>query len=255
MSRNEVIRHEVLNRDGHRCQICGAEDNLEVDHVRPLGIGGSDERDIAENMITLCTVCHRKKHEGGLTIARWIPGAELEVMDVEGRRIDHSRLWFYRRQLVEKLEPVEARIQWLYQIDGKAAADLYELWRDDNYLALDPEAKSFREYSESRGWDTNRAMSLISTYRKAQDAGIEWDQGQTVTDVRRALKDIGIDQPRKWKWLYFGKDGNRLVLRATDDEIADLTKTGGTAIRIGKQMGESLVWLDDVKELTDAGCL
>jgi 5-methylcytosine-specific restriction endonuclease McrA len=56
-----VVRTQVLERDGWRCQFCGSSDNLHVHHQRSRGKGGDD---CLENLITLCTNCHRNVHEG-----------------------------------------------------------------------------------------------------------------------------------------------------------------------------------------------
>ena len=54
-------RWEVLERDGHRCQYCGApapEVRLVADHVIPVSEGGSNELD---NLITACWDCNAGK--------------------------------------------------------------------------------------------------------------------------------------------------------------------------------------------------
>jgi len=55
----ESLRHEVLRRDGWRCQSCGTMFNLEVHHKRFRSHGGPDSE---ENLITLCTQCHARIH-------------------------------------------------------------------------------------------------------------------------------------------------------------------------------------------------
>ena len=39
------IRREVLDRDGWRCQTCGKPGRLEVDHILPLHLGGTNDLD------------------------------------------------------------------------------------------------------------------------------------------------------------------------------------------------------------------
>lgn len=58
------VRREVLVRDRHRCQApgCGRTRFLEVHHRVPRQHGGSNK---AENLITLCSSCHRLWHEMG----------------------------------------------------------------------------------------------------------------------------------------------------------------------------------------------
>lgn len=50
------VRAEILLRG--ECAHCGATENLEVDHIRPVSLGGSNDRD---NLQALCRTCNRKK--------------------------------------------------------------------------------------------------------------------------------------------------------------------------------------------------
>jgi len=52
------IRRQILDRDKHRCQVCGRADQLHVHHIIPALDGGLDTPD---NLITLCARCHPKK--------------------------------------------------------------------------------------------------------------------------------------------------------------------------------------------------
>ncbi|MBD3222856.1 hypothetical protein GF314_16635, partial [bacterium] len=57
-------RREVLARDRHRCRAPGCDHRgfLEVHHVNPRSRGGTNAPD---NLITLCSACHRLWHERG----------------------------------------------------------------------------------------------------------------------------------------------------------------------------------------------
>lgn len=57
-------RSEVLRRDRFRCQSPGCHHSrfLEVHHLKPRSQGGGNE---LENLVTLCSGCHRLHHEGG----------------------------------------------------------------------------------------------------------------------------------------------------------------------------------------------
>lgn len=57
-------RREVLARDRHRCRAPGCDHRrfLEVHHVVPRARGGTND---PENLITLCSACHRVWHEQG----------------------------------------------------------------------------------------------------------------------------------------------------------------------------------------------
>ena len=246
MSRSESVRQAVLERDGFRCQVCGFDGrdltergSLHVHHVIHLGMGGSEEKDVPENMITLCAECHRKVHDGVLNIVRW-GGGEFEVTDVEGRKIDHKRLWFHRRAKAEQLQPVEATIQGIHQVDGQIAEALHELWKDDAWQYLDPEARSFRDYAASRGWDVSRAVRLAKLYQAGEELGLEWPPVTTASEFRRMLKDRGATKAQRWWWVTFPseeklielvKRGDVKIVRKTDDEYFDDPQVGA---RVGK---------------------
>jgi 5-methylcytosine-specific restriction endonuclease McrA len=53
-----ITRRAVFARDRHRCQYCGSERHLTVDHVVPRSKGGLDTWD---NVVTSCAPCNRKK--------------------------------------------------------------------------------------------------------------------------------------------------------------------------------------------------
>lgn len=48
----------VWSRDGGRCRNCGAQENLQFDHIIPKSVGGSS---VAENVEVLCRGCNLKK--------------------------------------------------------------------------------------------------------------------------------------------------------------------------------------------------
>ncbi|MBP2147259.1 5-methylcytosine-specific restriction endonuclease McrA [Methanofollis sp. W23] len=49
----------ALERDGHKCNRCGATDALEVHHIVPVHAGGTNTK---ENLTTLCHKCHVMIH-------------------------------------------------------------------------------------------------------------------------------------------------------------------------------------------------
>jgi 5-methylcytosine-specific restriction endonuclease McrA len=51
---------EIMERDGHRCRICGTNQGLaDVHHIIKRSQGGGDD---ADNLMTLCRRCHNAKH-------------------------------------------------------------------------------------------------------------------------------------------------------------------------------------------------
>jgi 5-methylcytosine-specific restriction endonuclease McrA len=56
--RARQLRPQVYDRDGHRCQLCGATDDLCIDHVVPVAMGGGDA---LSNLQVLCRTCNSRK--------------------------------------------------------------------------------------------------------------------------------------------------------------------------------------------------
>lgn len=54
-------KREVLNRDNYKCTQCGEIEGLQVHHIIPRSQNGSHE---ANNLITLCNICHTSAHKG-----------------------------------------------------------------------------------------------------------------------------------------------------------------------------------------------
>lgn len=57
------IRFEIFNRDNFTCRYCGRSSpqvQLEVDHVHPIALGGSNE---LSNLATACTECNSGKSD------------------------------------------------------------------------------------------------------------------------------------------------------------------------------------------------
>jgi len=63
-AKESKTRRLVLSRDRHQCQApgCGRTRFLEVHHIKPRHLGGTNK---PENLTTLCGSCHRLWHEQG----------------------------------------------------------------------------------------------------------------------------------------------------------------------------------------------
>jgi 5-methylcytosine-specific restriction endonuclease McrA len=68
-----LSRKNIIKRDGHRCQYCGAGHKpITVDHVMPRNRGGEDTW---ENLVCACVWCNNRKgnrtpEEAGMRLAR-----------------------------------------------------------------------------------------------------------------------------------------------------------------------------------------
>jgi len=54
-----LLKKQVLERDGWRCQDCGSMENLQVHHLKLRSRLGNDT---ITNLIALCAFCHGKRH-------------------------------------------------------------------------------------------------------------------------------------------------------------------------------------------------
>ena len=53
------LRLFILNRDDWRCKFCRGRGRMEVDHIIPRRLGGSDD---PANLRALCRSCHIARH-------------------------------------------------------------------------------------------------------------------------------------------------------------------------------------------------
>lgn len=60
---SENLKQQVKDRDQWECYICGKKTNLHVHHIVPRIEGGDH---VAENLVTLCSGCHRSVESGNM---------------------------------------------------------------------------------------------------------------------------------------------------------------------------------------------
>lgn len=65
MKKHIKIFLDYHNLHGERimCQCCERQEAVDVHHIEPKGMGGSDQKDFIENLIALCRECHNAAHE------------------------------------------------------------------------------------------------------------------------------------------------------------------------------------------------
>ena len=65
------IRRQVFERDNNICQFCQSTEDLEIDHITPVILGGDNS---LENLRTLCRICNGKRNAE----LRWTINGEVE---------------------------------------------------------------------------------------------------------------------------------------------------------------------------------
>lgn len=110
-----IVKGAVHERDRNRCINCGttleSAETLDVDHIVPRGVGGSEAY---RNLGTLCRQCHDAKHGEGLA-----PTVELQSTGkMDGIEFD------YFVHLMQEMLPaaalvVDVRLQPKFNLDDR----------------------------------------------------------------------------------------------------------------------------------------
>lgn len=58
---SKTLRESIFLRDGYKCLFCGSTEGLEIDHIKPVSVGGDNA---ADNLRTLCGPCNGKRNSG-----------------------------------------------------------------------------------------------------------------------------------------------------------------------------------------------
>jgi hypothetical protein len=124
-------RFEVLRRDEHTCQYCGqmAPDvKLQVDHVIPAALGGSDSPD---NLIAACVDCNAGKSSisPDSPIVASVAAKSAEYVLAQAVRAAHMSADYHAMSDYED-EFFTAWKKWGYNVDGKRVEmDLPDGWQ------------------------------------------------------------------------------------------------------------------------------
>jgi hypothetical protein len=68
--KSQNVKQYVLQRDKYECKYCkgkSKDNKLQVHHIIPRSNGGSDND---TNLITLCSMCHKRLHDGKINITK-----------------------------------------------------------------------------------------------------------------------------------------------------------------------------------------
>jgi len=73
------LRNALIEAVGKRCQICSANENLQVDHRVPYEVAGESEAKLLDPYLVLCGSCNRKKSWACEHCRNWLQEKMVEV--------------------------------------------------------------------------------------------------------------------------------------------------------------------------------
>lgn len=71
---SDDVRGRIIERDGNKCLACGGTDNLQIDHIVPVRLGGKND---FNNLQTLCISCNSKKNLSTADYREFVPQATI----------------------------------------------------------------------------------------------------------------------------------------------------------------------------------
>jgi len=230
MSRDAEIRRQALERDGYRCQITGygrtpeERERLRVHHWKRLGMGGSEERDVLDNLITLGPIIHEFEIHPGVSIptkriVKWDPhdeenGLIVEVRgeDGEWREMDRDGIWFVIRQM--------------QMVVSQRARIMADVWRHYDLIS---DAASPEQFVAGLGLDARQAKAEATAAIWIEDNDLDWPTGVNVRKVlliRSAVPQV--DE-------HLRRTAQELLDRAVDARMNLKPATVRWYLRIGHQ--------------------
>ncbi|MER5699644.1 HNH endonuclease [Streptomyces mirabilis] len=184
-------RFEVLRRDSFRCRYCGAgaaRVELEVDHVTPVALGGTDDLD---NLVTSCAPCNEGKSsttpDAAVKAALEATAAPAGLGDLEL----HQLVWgllsdFTPRQLCEPVDTAAADV-----VTRKTVAQWFHSWDSTEAMrAGSPTPEQTAEFRRTVRSAIATGYSEPVLYAAASAAS--WDRVVSI-DAHLATVQAGLD--------------------------------------------------------------
>lgn len=149
------------------CELCGTPTTIWPHHVKPRGAGG---KDIKENLIQLCSKCHRKAHDGLLHRRDLV-----EIVAVrEGLSV--KEIYKHNNWLLEDKLPGEIKIP--NPIAGSTFEEVLEL-----YI-------SCLEKGESSMWDKAALITVMHDHMKLTPRQIASTVGCSASLCRKMVRSF-----------------------------------------------------------------
>ena len=116
---SKAVRFDVFKRDKFICQYCGRsapEVILEVDHIKPVSKGGSNDM---MNLVTSCSDCNRGKSARELHDDSAVKVQKKQLDEMQERREQLEMMLKWREELQKELEVEANAVNVLFENNTK----------------------------------------------------------------------------------------------------------------------------------------
>lgn len=114
---SKAVRFEVFKRDKFTCQYCGVsapEAILEVDHIKPVSKGGTND---LLNLVTACRDCNRGKTNRELSDNSAVMVQKKNLDEIQERREQLEMMLKWREMLAEETAKQVEVIDRLFELN------------------------------------------------------------------------------------------------------------------------------------------
>ncbi|MCZ4509941.1 HNH endonuclease [Streptomyces sp. ActVer] len=235
MAVSKRLRYEILRRDNHACRYCGATApnvTLNVDHVIPKSLGGSDK---PTNLVTSCADCNAGKTSS-------MPNAE-PVADVDQEAFRESasaKRWQFSNVALDPETGMPAAWSFL----EVQLAMVEDVWQTA-WCAVDPEGPSVADWEAlydqrqqlvDRGVYIGNILAAAAIAGSRQSTQLKWGVPSRNAGIWPDTEEfsLGCDAVHAWEIAWEQGVGDRPAGRATTLFIEEVTE----AIRAGHHRHE-----------------
>lgn len=239
-------RFEVFKRDKFTCQYCGRkspEVTLEVDHIKPVAEGGTND---ILNLITACFDCNRGKSKIRLDDSTEIQKQQRQLELLAERREQLAMMLEWRRELSNTDDEVAVGIlNYLFEKYGTSLTD------DKKARS---EAIRFVKNSWMNYFGTEEILDAIDTASKQYGyatmalrrvGGICYNKRNGLKANQR--KPGATENERIIAYLW-----NTTERTGVDDDVCDAEKLSKTLKSVGCAMAEGLIDYGIIETLVNA---
>lgn len=163
---SKKTRFEIFKRDSFTCQYCGAHPPLvvlEVDHIEPVFLGGTNDLD---NLITACFDCNRGKSNRELSnVPQSLQDKAAQVLEREAQINGYQAV----------LKAKQARIE----DEAEQVRKVYEIY-NEGFTLSDPAMIRVKFFVDKLGfYEVKQAMEIAHSKRQIKNqysyfCGICW---------------------------------------------------------------------------------